>query len=302
MIENLKLIFKDIKLILILVLLCICGIMGYTKNSKIIIAGIVLVLLFMEGANILKSKKFRWHYSFVIILLFSFFSLLSSIWAYDKELSVNRFFALFVLDVFYIVSWNIFLSKKNAFDIIITLIMISGIIISIYTLKYYGISNFFKLLSKSKRIGSDITNVNTIGLTTIFSVICCIYFFNKDKKIYYLILASVPLIVSLGTGSRKVLLSLFITIGIFILAEKKRNIPESLKKILKYSVVIIIVFWVLSLPAFSNIMKRFEGLLNVFNSKKVDYSTSVRELLIKKGYDIWQENFFWRYWNKQFRV
>ncbi len=288
---NIKTIVTDIRLLLILVLYIVCNIMGYSSTSRYIIVSLVLLIGIFE-LPIMIQKKFKWHYSMSLLLLFSFWGLLSYLWAYDNHLVVSRFFSLLVIDVFYIFAWNIFYEKENSFDLITTIIILSGFILSLYVVFYYGVSNYYYMLLKGYRVGMEITNVNYIGLNCIMSLICCFYRFIKENKLYYFVFMLVPLIVSLGTGSRKVIIAFVISVFALVLFKKSETFGSFLGKIFKIIIMAMLVFSLLKLPAFSNINNRFSSFMNLFNANaEVDESTLIRKNLINQGLDLWRDHF-----------
>lgn len=290
MLSNIKTILTDIRLLLILILYTICNIMGYSSTSKYIIVALVLLITFFELPSIIRNKL-KWHYSMSLLLAFSLWGLLSYLWALDGDIVIGRFFSLLILDLFYIVSWNIFVYRKDSIDIITTIIILSGIIMSCYVINFYGIINYFNLLSKGIRAGQEITNVNYIGLNAIMSVICCFYKYIKEKKLYYIFLMIIPLLVAFGTGSRKVIISFIFSVFALEIFQKSNNVLVFIKKSFRFVILFGLIFSLLKLPIFSSINERFTSFTNLFSENAAtDSSTLARKRLINLGLEIWNEN------------
>ena len=289
--SDIKKIFTNFKYLLTLILFSFCNVMGYTDSSKIVIFVIVIMLFFMELPEMIASK-IKWHFSFNIFLLFSVFCLLSSIWSYEPDLAIKRFIALIILDLFYITMWNITYKKREAIDILVNIVILSGIFLAFYVILYYGPIKYYQLLSSGWRVGTEITNVNYIGLNLGFTVICCFYKFFCEKKISYIFLSFFPFVVALGTGSRKVLILLVISFLFFFLSYNSNSLKDKIVIILKFLLIIFASLTLIKMPIFSTINDRFVTFTNLFseNGGVVDDSTITRKKLIENGYDIWQEH------------
>lgn len=236
-------------------------------------------------------NKLKWHYSMTILLLFTLWGLLSMLWALDIEVAINRFLSLIVLDLFYITAFNIISAKERNTDLITTIIIIAGLIMSLYVLCYYGFNNYMTMLINGQRVGTDITNVNYIGLNALMATCCCIYRLVKDKKWYYLLVSIAPFIVSFGSGSRKVIIAYAIMLGSLLLFQKSKSVPDFIRKHAKILIAIIIIIAILQLPFASVIKERLNEFLNLFNESQVaDGSTLERKRLIELGIDIWRNN------------
>lgn len=64
--------------------------------------------------------------------------------------------------------------------------MYAGIIFSVYVIMYYGVGEYFNKLINGERIGTEINNVNAIGLQTSISVIIAIFMdYIKIEKVIF---------------------------------------------------------------------------------------------------------------------
>ena len=99
--------------------------------------------------------------------------------------------------IFLLITYNFFYNVENAENILLKIIMYAGIIFSVYVIMYYGVGEYFNKLINGERIGTEINNVNAIGLQTSISVIIAIFYgLYKNRKSYFL-LSIIPIIVSL---------------------------------------------------------------------------------------------------------
>ncbi len=254
------------------------------KYSEIIL----LIFIVLEGIRIIKTKKIKCCIPIIIMFAFAFYCFLSSFWAIDPDKSILMSKTLFILCIFLFIGYNFFLNLDNGEDKLLKIIMYSGIAFSIYIIIYYGIGNYFTRLMNGERMGAEIDNVNIIGLETSISFIISIFYGLYDnKKIYYL-LSIIPLIIALGTGSKKVII--IVTIGILLMfllkRDEKINLKNKIKKIVTLIIIFLIFVLIMKLPVFSNIFKRFESLINITRGEGVvDNSTRLRKAFISAGFE-----------------
>lgn len=283
---NIEITTNNIKIILFFAYLLMYYIFG-ADPEKVKYSEIILLLFMgLEFLNILKIKKIKYCIPIIIIFVFAFYCFLSNFWAINSELAIDRAKTLFALAVFLLIAYNFFSSIENAENILLKIIMYAGIIFSIYIVMHYGITKYFSKLISGERIGAEINNVNSIGLQTAISfVIATFYGIYQNKKKYFL-LSIIPLIISLGTGSRKVIL--LIVIGIILLfafkKEEKINLLKTIKKLIVFVSIIIAFIYIIRLPMFATIYERMEMTIKgLVGQEKVDTSTHLREIYIEAG-------------------
>ena len=92
--------------------------------------------------------------------------------------------------------------------------------------------------------------------------------------------------VSLGTGSRKVIVLVVLGILLLFISNKSTKLKKS-RKIGKYIFIVMMLFaivYIASLPIFSGVFSRMQSLMNFFTGNgEVDYSTILRHKYIKAG-------------------
>ena len=283
---NGEVIIKNLEIILFFAYLLIYYMFG-ADPQKVKYSEIILILFIgLEVLNIIKTKRVKYSIPIVIIFIFAFYCFLSNFWAINSELAINRAKTLFILAIFLLITYNFFYNVENAENILLKIIMYAGIIFSVYVIMYYGVGEYFNKLINGERIGTEINNVNAIGLQTSISVIIAIFYgLYKNRKSYFL-LSIIPIIVSLGTGSRKVIV--LITFGIILLfvlkREKKINVVSSAKKIIAFIIICFAFICIAKMPIFSTVFDRFQMSINSFTGQgKVDNSTRLRKAFIKAG-------------------
>ncbi len=277
---------KNIKKILFFLYILAVYIWGGKKETTIYSEVILIVLLGLELIDILKTRKIKFAIPIMILSIFDIYCFLSNFWAINRDLSLVMSKTLFLLCAFVWISYNMFSKMEDGHIYILKAICWAGIIFSLYIIFYYGIANYFTKLLAGQRVGAEINNVNAIGLQTCISVIICAFFgLYENKKVYY-VLSIIPLIVSLGTGSRKVLLMIILGI-ICLFIQNKGSKKDAINIIKKLVILIIMIFFawnIMRLPMFQTIFNRFNSMLNVITGKgNVDDSTAVRKQFIQAG-------------------
>lgn len=283
---NVEVIIKNLEIILFFAYLLIYYMFG-ADPQKVKYSEIILILFIgLEVLNIIKTKRVKYSIPIVIIFIFAFYCFLSNFWAINSELAIDRAKTLFILAIFLLITYNFFYNVENAENILLKIIMYAGIIFSFYVIMYYGVGEYFNKLINGERIGTEINNVNAIGLQTSISVIIAIFYGLYENRKSYFLLSIIPIIVSLGTGSRKVIV--LITFGIILLfvlkREKKINIVSSAKKIIAFIIICFAFILIAKMPIFSTVFDRFQMSINSFTGQgKVDNSTRLRKAFIKAG-------------------
>ena len=275
-----------IKIFLFLIYVLVFYMFGADPNKVKYSEIILIIFLGLELIEVCKTKKIKYTIPILIMFIFTFYCYLSNFWATNAQLSINKAKTLFLLSTFLLVTYNFFINLEMGEDYILKVIMYAGIFFAIYVIMYYGIGKYFTKLMNGERVGEEIDNVNAIGLQTSISFIIAIFYALYDNKKIIILLALIPLIVALGTGSRKVII--LIVLGIFLLfllkKEEEFNIRKTIKKVLTFLIIVILFIYVSQLSIFSNIFNRLDSMLNmVTQNGKVDSSTKLRETYIKLG-------------------
>lgn len=253
-----------------------------SKISEIILTAFAGIEMLMT----IQRKKINCNWSIIVMYIFTLYCLLSSFWAIEPMYSIEKAKTLFLLSTFLLFSYNFFLRIDNGKDKLLKTICWAGIIFAIYMMIYYGPINYMNMLFNGERIGGEINNVNAIGMQTSITCVVCIFYALYDKKKIYYVLMLLPLIVALGTGSRKVLVFLAIGILALFLINSKRtdNAKGKIKNTILIMLVLVAFIYIINLDLFSTVVTRFQYLINSLTGDGlVDSSTIKRNNLIKSG-------------------
>ena len=259
---------------------------------------ILFLIIFsaIEGLKIIKKGKIVLCKPMIAYVLFTVFCFISSIWAINPVYSISKSGRIAFGSVFLFLGFNYFLNTENGTKKLLYIIMFSGIVFAFYILKYYGIGLYFRLLLKGRRVGSDIANVNAIGLKTATSFIICIFLGLANKKKIYYLLSILPFIVSLGTGSKKILI--MIVLGFFLLLNNEKGYIKNYKQLIKFIITIVLILGIailiMKLQYFETIFNRTKVMWNSFRNADYDSnsSTGLRKAFIEKGFKSFLEHPF----------
>lgn len=247
----------------------------------VLFGAIVYYLIFKcDGARVYFDKTLGFYTIFVAICI------VSISYATYRDLAISRCKTLVLLWLVFFILYNYLVNTDND-KILIYAITISSVLYSAYVIGYYGISGYYELLISGKRAGADITNVNTIGLTSATGFSLCMYFAIFKKKYYLFFVSAVPMITAFGSGSRKALVVVVLSLLLLIFLKYRQNKSMSafIKMIVWIVAAVIVLRILLSLPAFETLVKRFDSFINsLTGSGKADNSSVVRENMIKYGF------------------
>lgn len=247
----------------------------------VLFGAIVYYLIFKcDGARVYFDKTLGFYTIFVAICI------VSISYATYRDSASSMCQTLVLLWLVFFILYNYLVNTDND-KILIYAITISSVLYSAYVIGYYGISGYYELLISGERAGADITNVNTIGMISATGFSLCMYFAIFKKKVYLFLVSAVPLITAFGSGSRKALLVVVFSLLLLIFLKYKQNKSMSafIKMIAWILIAIFVLKFLLSLPAFETIVKRFEGFINsLTGSGKTEGSAVIREKMIKYGF------------------
>ena len=282
------------KLIPVLMTLYMASVLVFSTSTSLNrYSQLIYILTFGTCAAILMLNKvhFKFDAFLGIMALFIIFCMFGLFWAKSQPAAYEKISTLIQLFIMSMVLFNYFINTKKT-STVISAIFISGIISSLYILSYYGISGYIKMLTDGERAGVEITNVNSIGMYMAFTVIIGFYYaYIEKRKISYLLII-LPFIMSLGSGSRKALLTIAIGIILIIFMDyaKKVDIEKIFKIFFIAIVFVIFAMWISSLPIFNTVFERFDSMLA--SGAKKEHSAYIREKMIEIGWKYFLEHPF----------
>lgn len=267
-----------------LILLYVVSVYIFSYGEENVISkGIALLLMGVLAVYVLITKSVVINKLTIFMGGFTFFCFLSSFWAIDSDLAISKGITMLQLFALVFLLYN-YLLRENKLNFLITALCIAGTVYAVYTIFYFGIEEYFAGLEEGERMGSEIANVNTIGMATAAAALISLWHVFYNKKYWYLVLTVICGTVALGSGSRKGLIMLIM--GIFLLFVLKGNSKKKITSILQGVLILAALFLVLQLPIFETITYRMEGVINFLTGEgSVDHSTMVRSKMISYGWE-----------------
>ncbi|MDU6807960.1 MAG: O-antigen ligase family protein [Clostridium sp.] len=245
--------------------------------------GIFLISLYQTSGKIyFKLEKFH-----IIIANFAVFCIISSIWAWNKSYAIEKGITIFEILICMSIIYSHY-SKMNSLKPLIDSVMWAGFIVVIYSVLFYGMNTIISALTTGNRLGNSFSNINSIGmisaLAVMISLFNSIYIEKKIKFHNFLIIPSILIIAS--SGSRKSLVFLILGIVAIILFKfiDKQIIVSLIKMVFIGVIMLFLIKYILSLPMFSMINERMDGLIALVTGKgEIDHSSWLRKEYINTG-------------------
>jgi len=279
---------KSSKFIIFLLTLYMSSILIFSTNEDLnIYSQLLFIVAFGSCAAMILFKSIRLKVD-KFIIYFIFFILVcrfSEAWALNATLVagyVNTLLQLLIMSVVLLT----YITYGEDTEPYIKALLLSGLIGCAYILGYYGFDGYMALLQEGERAGTEITNVNTIGMYMAFSVIIGFYYgYVRKKKIGYFAMI-LPLVLAMGSASRKALVAMAagVMLIIFLDYRKKITIKTFFKVVFMFCIVGALIYWLSTLSIFSEAFERFFNMFGMGERGKVDSSTEVRTNMIQVGW------------------
>ena len=225
----------------------------------------------------------RFHF---MVLMFSIFCILSGIWAEYPILSLEK--GVTILEILLCFSvFYAYLSKYSSFSDLINVIIWSGFVVSFYTIFDLGLSQIYFFINSGLRIDVQFTNINSVSNIASVSIVSIFFELIYKKKVKHLWMCIPDILIVASSGSRKSFILLTFGIILIILMKNMNgNLIKTFAKWLIYFLILLLVFhFILSLPMFEMINRRFSNMLSIFTDKaNIDSSTYIRSRMILMGW------------------
>ena len=264
--------------------------LSFSSVLNVFSKALAFVLMALMGVYMMNKGKLKFGGLFAYFGLFLWVCILSCLWSVNISTSFDKTITILQLFVLTVLLYN-YLSKEKKMPYIITVLCIAGTIFSVYTVLYFGVDEYFAGLEEGTRMGGEIANVNTIGLSAAMAMMVSLWKVLYEKKYVYIISAIICSVVAFGSGSRKALI--FVFMAIILLFILKGNVQKKLWNLIEIAAVLLVLYFVLKLPVFETVGWRIDSMLNFFKEDGfVDGSTNLRMMMIDAGWQQFQETPF----------
>lgn len=265
------------------------------SDERFIFLGLAIAIVFSHAAYHHFRIKFKFSSFHFYILLFSLFCYLSSLWALDARYTIGRGNTMLLTSIV-LFAISICFVGTNTIDQMLKAIMWAGIIVTFYSIYYFGFDYIFLSIQGANRLGinEDFINPNEIGMCAAYAMVITFYYALFKKKKIYLLFDIPAFVVVLATEGKKAFLIL--ALGIFLLIAFKNNGNKYFwKKIIRNLGLLIAAILVITtfsrLPVFSAVTERFNLMFDAFLGQgEAGNSTVTRLALIDIGIDLFKEH------------
>ena len=268
-------------------------IMGGGDNFRVPYIPLSIFML-IELGFILETKTIRITKHILAIFMFCLYCLLTCVWAQESDIAITRVVTLFLLAISLAFMFNYCKRTKRTVDDVLMILLVSGISLAVYMICFYGPEVLTGVLNNN-RIGSEIDNVNSIGMELATTSLIAIYYgMNRDKR-YYL-LSVIPIVFSLSTASKKAIICILVGLILLIIFKyRKKDSPfDYVKKVVLPVVVLAVAVIIIQANVFPTLTKRLNMYSNSFTGEgRVDVSTEDRNTFVEYGLrSFWEHPLF----------
>ena len=266
--------------------------------NRIGLAMVACFGVFYFWLNGLKIRKTSFFISMFLYGLVIFFAKEYSTAPADKLSTMfNGYISMFIV-IFVI---NLVVVDEEDIKFLLKAFALAALIQCIYMLSVYGLDIFYVIAEGEERIrvGDEVSNSNSVGMSFICSEIISVYFLLNEKmqihkKLFYVVLTVIGFVFGLLSGSRKALI-LLIAGSFIILYYKnldKKNVVKTMFGILIASAAVYAMYYLItSNQMFSIINDRFTTLIEGVRGETIlDNSSEERFNMIKTGWEVFVES------------
>ena len=253
--------------------------------SVAVCCGLLLCVMALRNQGRIRVQITIFH---GMVILFAAFCFASSIWAANGAESRSK--AITIIEILFcmtIVFWR-YCDNESSRDIL-SVIMWSSAIVTLYSLYFYGVSRFLAMASGSVRIGNDYANANAIGMWAAISAVLFIYFIlNEGMRLKYIAII-MPIMLVAFSQSRTAIIELIV--GIFLVVifryrDKKNFLKGFFRIIFALLIIVVVVSFVSQFQVFSGLDERMMSWFEYSQGKSVrEGSVIQRELYIQAGWN-----------------
>ena len=267
---------------LLLLVMCSSFLIYNTSQLSTISVALCCGLLFCVMAICVRLTIFHG-----MVMSFAMFCFVSSLWAANGAESRSR--AITIIEILFcmtIVFWR-YCDSESSREIL-SVIMWSSVVVTIYSLYFYGGSRFFAMASGIIRIGNDYANANAIGMWAAISAVLFVYFIlGEGMKLKYIAII-MPILLVAFSQSRTAFIELIIGILLVVFfryREKKQFLKGVFHIVFAILIIVAVIFFVSRFQVFSGLNERIQSLVDYSQGKSVrEASVIQRELYIQAGW------------------
>lgn len=293
--------FKNLSIVFAGLYITTIFVFNYHENLNII-SQIMFILMFAVSLiHIFASdKKIYLNKFYLYIILLILISSISLIWSLDYNFALSTNITFIQLLLLMIIMYNV-MDDISDVRTLLQFIFVSGFLMSIYTIVYYGMETILDSLNSGIRLGGEINQENALGFYANITIIIGLYFLIAENKKRYILYLILPLLLVFVSGSRKAILSLFLILPLSILLHSKNKI--SFKLVLSILIFYALLYFVFISDYSNTLFGRTNILLRgIFFGEKLDNSSETRFHMIEFGWSLFKEKPLLGYGPNQYNI
>lgn len=257
-----------------------------TYRDELFIISNILAFLLVAAIwmnFLLTKRKLVFNKFLFAYLLFIVICSISVFYALDQSIAITKVRTLILIFLVMISLIN-YIDTFEKLRKFITYFVYSGFIASIYIL----VNSDFSQLT---RYGSELGNVNAIGIIIGISATFCFYIILSEKKYWYTLFLIIMIPTILLTGSRKSLLFICMNIILIVYFRNRKSFKNIFKFIIVTILILIIVYYLIfNIPIFYQIIgERMENMFSFVSGEGTNEgSMNTRAYMIKFGFEMFK--------------
>lgn len=282
--------FDNVVVFLLSVYYATTFIWSYVAWGRFVFVGFALLIFFVYVVKNGGIIKFRFYPLYGCIFLFATYALLSSIWAWEPSLSLEKAQSLFEL-FFITVLMSLYVYKHLSIDDSLNILLWGGIIVAVYSLMYYGLNGLVYLLSSGVRMETEFENVNSLSICWVISAVVALYKALHQHRIWlwFVIVGMVMLIAAAESRKAFICLVIGVIMVMFVRFKGKNTLQTSFRFVLLGVVLLTAVYFLLQSFVFSGILGRMEGFWDFFRGESYRGHAESRYRYIQIGIEQWKK-------------
>ena len=243
-----------------------------------ILIALIWINIIVKRIKIVFNKFLFFHGLFIIICSISVFYAFNQGISFTKVKTLVQIYVVMISLINYVDTFEKLYKLMKYFAY-------SGVIASVYILLNADFTNI-------TRFGSELGNVNAVGMILGISSVFSFYFILEEKEYQFSPMLLANSIVILLTGSRKSLMFLIFTLLVLLFSKRDKRIRSKVKFFLLGAVLLSIAVYVIyNVPIFYQIIgRRMDNLLDfAFGEGTTERSMNIRFMMIQLGWDWFKE-------------
>ena len=253
-----------------------------SRSIIVVTALLVLVYLFWKDAQI----RFRFADFHKHVLAFAAYVFLTAAWSWDPKATLERTFTVLLVFICMAVIYLIY-DESEYIDGYLQAIMISGIIVSAYTVVFFGVDRLRVATEVGGRFDSEeiFASANAIGMWMAICTIVFVYkIVNTKFKLWYL-LGIAPIIMLAVSQSRTALIEALVGVALIILfkTQESKRVSKKIGNLIFGLIVLALAGYALTqFDLFAGLYDRVRSALGLSAQKK-EGSWEMRQQMIQIG-------------------